>query len=424
MILGANKQQKTDDSLPPTPQAKETHDQGCSPHAQVRPKYTPEEEKHKFFNMREDRAEAMLRMVRRPKNDDIQHSTRPKTLAVIKRKLMNQLRVSTRSNPSFHLFREIELLTVQAAKSIFFDLARKGPFVRGRSVYYNWETDSNEEMKKWFSLHERRPAGVGHGILRSHGQVLVMARPPMLVEHQSNEEAEGIKITCGVMTLSSHGVARFAPPPAGPGLGHAASGGGEDGAGGGGHGAGVGADEGARGEGHNVNGSSLVLLSSAALRSDVDVLPDRGDRLGTGGDCRRGGGAGGCQLGAGEGLSGGTAPADGVLPYPEATPAATQKKGGRKGKKVQDTSSGWNLDKLGRRHARGEAWHLQRQQRDRRGRQGLVQRRGGMTAHRVFLLCRPGSAQTTLPRRSRCRHRLPRMQRAWLPRRSGTIDTK
>ena len=213
VILGANKQQKTDDSLPPTPPAKETHDQGCSPHAQVRPKYTPEEEKHKFFNMREDRAEAMLRMVRRPKNDDIQHSTRPKTLAVVKRKLMNQLRVPTRSNPSFHLFREIELMTVQAAKSIFFDLTRKGPFVRGRSVYYNWETDSNEEMKKLFSLHERRPAGVGHGILRSHGQVLVMARPPMLVEHQSHEEAEGIKITCGVMTLSSHGVARFAPPP-------------------------------------------------------------------------------------------------------------------------------------------------------------------------------------------------------------------
>ena len=198
-------------SQPPTPPQAE--DRACSPHAQVRPKYTPEAEKHSYFNMREDRAEALLRLVRRPRNDDIQMSTRPKTLAVLKKRLMNQLRVPTRSNPSFHLYREVELMHIQAAKSIFFDLKRTGPTVRGKSVYYNWETDSNATMKAWFALHERRPKGVGQAILRSHGQILVMARAPLLVEHQSNEEAEGIRLTCGVMTLHCSGVARFAPPP-------------------------------------------------------------------------------------------------------------------------------------------------------------------------------------------------------------------
>ena len=79
---------------------------------------------------------------------------------------------------------------IQAAKSIFFDLNRTGPTVKGKSVYYNWETDSNATMKAWFALHERRPKGVGQAILRSHGQILVMARAPLLVEHQSNEEAD------------------------------------------------------------------------------------------------------------------------------------------------------------------------------------------------------------------------------------------
>ena len=198
-------------SEPATP--KQVEERGCSPHAQVRPKYTPEEEKHRYFNMREDRAEAMLRLVRRPRNDDIQFPTRLKHLAVVKRKLINQLRVPTRSNPSFHLYREVDLMSCQASKSVFFDLTRRGPTCRGKSVYYNWETDSNAEIKKWFNLNERRAKGVGQAMLRSHGQVLVMARAPFLVEHQSNEEAEGLKLTCGIMTLHCRGTPRFAPPP-------------------------------------------------------------------------------------------------------------------------------------------------------------------------------------------------------------------
>ena len=207
-----SKRSRTGQATPPSSPA-ETTDRACSPHAEVKPKTTPEEDKHRFFNLRADRVESLLMRVRRPRNDDIQMSTRTKTLSVVKRKLMNQLRVPTRSNPSFHLYREIELMHPNAAKSIFWDLQRSGPFLRGNSVYYNWETDDNETMRQWFALHERRAAGIGHGILRSHGQVFVMARPPFLAEHQSNEEAEGVRITCGIMTLNSRGGVRFAPPP-------------------------------------------------------------------------------------------------------------------------------------------------------------------------------------------------------------------
>ena len=164
--------------------------------------------------MRMEKAERLLNLVRRVKPTDMTLSIRPKLMAVIKRKLMNQLRVPTRGNPSFHLYRDVDLMTAQAAKSVFFDLKKKGPFLRGKSIYYNFETDSNQVMKSWFALEERRDTGMGHALLRSHGSVLVMARPPMLVEHQCHDEAEGIKISCGVMTLNCRGVPRFAPPPA------------------------------------------------------------------------------------------------------------------------------------------------------------------------------------------------------------------
>ena len=69
-----------------------------SPHQLVRPYHTPEEQKHKYFNMRADRAEALLNLVRRRQKDDIEQPTRNKVMAVLKRKLINQLRVPTRAN--------------------------------------------------------------------------------------------------------------------------------------------------------------------------------------------------------------------------------------------------------------------------------------------------------------------------------------
>ena len=201
------------DSPPPakTQRVTEMADSAVSPHQQVRPKYTPEEEKHKLYNMKADRAEAMLNLVRRARKDDLEYSTRGRAIAVVKRKLMNQIRIPTRSRPTFHLYRELDLMTCQAAKSIFFDLKRTGPTRRGKAVYYNFETDSLEVMRAWFKLEERRPTGMGNSLMRGDGSVLVMARPPMLeVEHQSHDEAEGIKITCEIMTLNSRGVPRFA----------------------------------------------------------------------------------------------------------------------------------------------------------------------------------------------------------------------
>lgn len=168
---------------------------------------------HPDYMMRPERAEKLLNLVRRKKWDDLTLSRRPKLLAVLKRKLLNQLRVPTASNPTFHLYREVDLMTAQAAKSVFFDLKKSGPFLRGKSVYLNFETDSNEVLRKWFALENMRNNGFGQGMMRSHGSVLVMARPPLLVEHQQHDEAEGIKMTSGMMTLSCTGVPRFAPPP-------------------------------------------------------------------------------------------------------------------------------------------------------------------------------------------------------------------
>ena len=178
---------------------------------------TPEQAFHPDYNMSAFRAQKLLELCRRSKATDperLKLSTRPKMLAVIKRKLINQLRVPTASNPSYHLYRELDLLTAQAARSAFFDLKQIGPFLRGKSVYHNYETDSCEMMKKWFALEERRGNGMGQAMMRSHGQVLVMARPPFLIEHQTHDEAEGIRMTAGILTLNCRGVARFAPPPA------------------------------------------------------------------------------------------------------------------------------------------------------------------------------------------------------------------
>ena len=212
--LESPRQAKKARSAASTPDLSTTAEMSTSPHQLVRPYHTPEEQKHKYFNMRADRAEALLNLVRRRQKDDIEQPTRNKVMAVLKRKLINQLRVPTRANASFHLYREVDLVTCQAAKSVFFDLKRTGPFLRGNSSYYNFETDDHAVMRQWFSLQLPRTNGIGHAMMRSHGQVLVMARPPFLIEHQSNEEeAEGLKLTAGIMTLNCRGTPRYAPPP-------------------------------------------------------------------------------------------------------------------------------------------------------------------------------------------------------------------
>ena len=177
------------------------------------PIQTPEHWMHADYWMRAEKAEKMLELVKRVKPDFQKLQTRPKLMAVLKRKLINNLRVPTASNPSFHLYREVDLMTAQQARSVFFDLVKKGPFLRGKSIYYNFEADMPDTMTKWFCLEERRENGIGQAMMRSHGSVLVMARPPFLIEHQTHDEAEGIKMTAGIMTLNCRGVPRFAQPP-------------------------------------------------------------------------------------------------------------------------------------------------------------------------------------------------------------------
>ena len=184
-------------------------DTGTSPHLDVRPS-TPLDKKHAILNLSLEKAEALLQRTRRK---DTELSTRSKIIAVLKKKLINQLKVPTSANPSFHLYREVDLLHTQAAKSVFWDFTRTGPTKKGKNLYYNWECDSNETIGQWFKLEERRENGIGQAMMRNKGQVLVMARPPLLVEHQENEETEGVKLTAGLMTLNCRGVARFAPPP-------------------------------------------------------------------------------------------------------------------------------------------------------------------------------------------------------------------
>ena len=184
-------------------------DAKTSPHMPMRP-VTPEEKKHDLFDMAYDKAEALLL---RTKRKDTEVSTRSKILAVLKRKLINQLKVPTSANPQFHLYREIDLLHPQAAKSIFWDFKRHGPTRKGKNIYLNWECDDNQTIGNWFRLEEMRENGIRQAMMRNKGQVLVMVRPPMLVEHQDNPEAEGIKMTAGLMTLNCRGIPRFAPPP-------------------------------------------------------------------------------------------------------------------------------------------------------------------------------------------------------------------
>ena len=187
-----------------------TSESTTSPHLPMRP-FTPEEQKHEFYDMDAGKANWLLHRANR---DGMQHSSRARAISVIKRKLRNQLLTPTSGNPSFHLFREIDLLSVTACKSIFWDFEKKhGPTRRYGTIYTNWEATNNSTLKSWFRLDEKRELGCGQAMLRNKGQVLVMARLPCLVEHQESEECDGIKITCGLMTLNCKGVPRFAPPP-------------------------------------------------------------------------------------------------------------------------------------------------------------------------------------------------------------------
>ena len=97
---------------------------------------------------------------------------------------------------------------------MFFDFKRTGPIRRGNLIYYNWECDSLEEMRNWFRLEEKRDRGLGMAMLRQKLQVLVMARPPLLIEHCEGPETELLKVTCGLMTLNCKAVVRFARAPA------------------------------------------------------------------------------------------------------------------------------------------------------------------------------------------------------------------
>ena len=83
---------------------------------------TPENQKHRFYNMSADKAEQLLQMAGRKDSD--QWAPRQKMVSVIKRKLINKMLVPTRANAKFHLYLEIELVPSLAAKSIFFGLKR------------------------------------------------------------------------------------------------------------------------------------------------------------------------------------------------------------------------------------------------------------------------------------------------------------
>ena len=80
-----------------------------SPMMAVRPK-TTDEEKHKWFNMRADKAAALLDLCYK---SDTVLSTRQKIVAVIKRKLANSLLIPTSANASFHGAMQIEQVSFE-----------------------------------------------------------------------------------------------------------------------------------------------------------------------------------------------------------------------------------------------------------------------------------------------------------------------
>ena len=143
------------------------------PHQAVRLP-TPDEERHKWYNMRADKAEALLDLCYK---SDVTFSSRLKIMSIIKRKLLNALVVPTSGNATFHIYKEVDVITCQAARAIFFALKRIGPVKRHQTVSYHFESESNDLMKSWFGLEERRENGIGQAMLRNKGQVSASSRP-------------------------------------------------------------------------------------------------------------------------------------------------------------------------------------------------------------------------------------------------------
>ena len=168
---------------------------------------------HRFLRLTEEEAEIVLSRSWRP---NVELCTRGRILRIIAKKVRNRLLVPTKANALYHLYIEIDLLTYQAARSIFFDWTRWNPvFTAGsRTVRVSFAARTHHHTATFLRLHDGHEMGIGPGIFRKRGQTFVMALPPILAEHTSNDETEGITLSCSIMTLHCNGTYRFKTPTA------------------------------------------------------------------------------------------------------------------------------------------------------------------------------------------------------------------
>ena len=88
---------------------------------------------HRFLRLTEEEAEMVLSRSWRP---NVELCTRGRILRIVAKKVRDRLLVPTKANARYHIYIEMDLLTYQAARSIFFDWTR-------------WKRRSARRRRRW-----------------------------------------------------------------------------------------------------------------------------------------------------------------------------------------------------------------------------------------------------------------------------------
>jgi len=133
---------------------------------------------HRFLRLTEEEAEMVLSRSWRP---NVELCTRGRILRIIAKKVRDRLLVPTKANARYHIYIEMDLLTYQAARSIFFDWTRWNPvFTAGsRTVRVSFAARTHHHTATFLRLHDGHEMGIGPGIFRKRGQTFVMGAHPV-----------------------------------------------------------------------------------------------------------------------------------------------------------------------------------------------------------------------------------------------------
>ena len=165
-------------------------------------------------------ADRAVRLENLSRQQGIFDTNREKAKKVIWAKIADKVRIATGPGESvgskYHTI-EMDLININTAKSLFWDLPRTGPTKRGKKTCFNWEVKAGQAdmLCKLLSFEEHRLVAAkawDNAVMRKNGAVMVAVIPPFLVEHQEDKE-DVLRLTISFNTLEVNGRGAISWPP-------------------------------------------------------------------------------------------------------------------------------------------------------------------------------------------------------------------